>query len=330
MNENKKSFWSKPEGFTGMLFLGGLGITAIYFWAKIVPFLLLMITNTIYMVAGLVVLGVMLYVLLDPSFRNLAWYVYKSMMKSITSAVIQMDPIAIMKTYLVHLKEKKQEMWEQIEKLAQQIGVLKRTIEENERTIQKAISIGRKAEELGQMQNRQLAANEIGRMTDSNKRLNNIKEVMGKTLTQLEAMHKNSEFFIIDMESEIRTKEIEYKAVKASSSAIKAAKSILNGDLAKKMIYDESLEALSEDMGKRVGEIEFFMKTSASFIDKMDLQTGMFDEEGYKQLEQMNTNFFKTTVTPQLEQVPVANTIDISHQVVREVPQIEAPKPKYF
>ena len=177
-----------------------------------------------------------------------------------------------------------------------------RTINSNQTEIERSKMIGRKAMELQNQHETQLAANQIGRLEDSNSKLNNVLVVMEKTLEQLEVMHKNAEFFIIDMESQIKTKEVEYKAIKASSNAVKAAKSILNGDKNKKMMYDESLEVLSEDMGKRVGEIEFFMKTSASFIEKMDIQSGIYDEEGFKQLEQMNTKFFTTKV--QAEEIP--------------------------
>lgn len=302
MEESKKSFWNRPEGITGMLTIGAIGIAGLYFWGKIVPFLLLMVTNTLYLIGGLLALGGILYVLFDPRWRNLVWFMYQAAMKTITSLFIQMNPIIIMKTYLDHLKDKKAEMWKQIEKLAQQIGVLKRTINTNQTEIERSKMIGRKAMELQNQHETQLAANQIGRLEDSNSKLNNVLVVMEKTLEQLEVMHKNAEFFIIDMESEIKTKEDEYKAIKASSNAVKAAKSILNGDKNKKMMYDESLEVLSEDMGKRVGEIEFFMKTSASFIEKMDIKSGIYDEEGFKQLEQMNTKFFTTKV--QAEEIP--------------------------
>ncbi len=302
MEESKKSFWNRPEGITGMLTIGAIGIAGLYFWGKIVPFLLLMVTNTIYLIGGLLALGGILYVLFDPRWRNLVWFMYQAAMKTITSAFIQMNPIIIMKTYLDHLKDKKAEMWSQIEKLAQQIGVLRRTINTNQTDIERSRLIGKKAMELNNQHETQLAANKIGRLEDSNNKLNNVLIVMEKTLEQLEAMHKNAEFFIIDMESEIKTKENEYKAIKASSNAVKAAKSILNGDKNKKMMYDESLEVLSEDVGKRVGEIEFFMKTSASFIERMDIQNGIYDEEGYRQLEQMNTKFFTAKV--QAEEIP--------------------------
>lgn len=318
MEESKKSFWNRPEGITGMLTIGAIGIAGLYFWGKIVPFLLLMVTNTLYLIGGLLALGGILYVLFDPRWRNLVWFMYQAAMKTITSAFIQMNPIIIMKTYLDHLKDKKAEMWAQIEKLAQQIGVLKRTINTNQTDIERSKLIGKKAMELHNQHETQLAANKIGRLEDSNSKLNNVLVVMEKTLEQLEVMHKNAEFFIIDMESEIKTKEIEYKAIKASSNAVKAAKSILNGDKNKKMMYDESLEVLSEDMGKRVGEIEFFMKTSASFIEKMDIQSGIYDEEGFKQLEQMNTKFFTTKVQAEeipfqpVTQIPSSTTSNIS------------------
>lgn len=326
--ENKKSFWSKPEGFTGALTLGAIGVAGLFFWSKIVVFLLMVVTNTLYLIAGLVVLAGVLYVLMDPKFRNLVWYFYTTFMKKMTSVFIQMDPIAIMKTYLEHLKDKQKEMENQIEKLAGQIGVLNREVKTNEENIE---TNGKKydyAKRQGDQMALSFIQKEVGRLTEANKKLNNIKLVLSKTGEQLKTLHKGTEYFIQDMTSEIRTKEVEYRAIKASTNAINAAKSIINGDRDKKSVYDESVEFLRDDMGRRVGEIENFMQTSASFIEKMDLQNGIYDEAGFQELEQMQNKLFIDTLNNTNSPVPISNQQSLPQAQTQfiEVKPVEVPQ----
>jgi hypothetical protein len=46
-----------------------------------------------------------------------------------------------------------------------------------------------------------------------------------------------------------------------------------------------ALEAMAEDVGQKVGEMERFMDVSRNFMDSIDLQNGVFEEEGLAMLE---------------------------------------------
>ena len=50
-------------------------------------------------------------------------------------------------------------------------------------------------------------------------------------------------------------------------------------------MFDVALEAIADDVSQKVGEMEQFMEMSASFMDSVDLQNGVFEEEGMKMLE---------------------------------------------
>ncbi len=109
-----KSFWQKPEGTTGALFLaaiiGGLGFLLFKFSAAI----LAMLSNTIGIVALLAVLGLIIYMVLDPKWRTLVSYMYKSVMRWITGVFVTIDPIGILKNYISDLQDNLQKMGTQI------------------------------------------------------------------------------------------------------------------------------------------------------------------------------------------------------------------------
>ena len=104
-NYEKKSFWQRPEGVTGALFLlaifGGLG----YLIFANMAFLVGLAANTLYLVLMLVALAAIIYMVLDPKMRNLIWYMYKSVMRSITGMFVKIDPIGILKSYVDDLKD---------------------------------------------------------------------------------------------------------------------------------------------------------------------------------------------------------------------------------
>jgi len=55
---------------------------------------------------------------MDPQVRNLAWYLYKSIMKGITGLFIQIDPVGIIETYVAHLRKQLENLEGQIETLS--------------------------------------------------------------------------------------------------------------------------------------------------------------------------------------------------------------------
>jgi hypothetical protein len=46
-----------------------------------------------------------------------------------------------------------------------------------------------------------------------------------------------------------------------------------------------AMEAVADDVSNKVGEMERFMEMSSNFMDSVDLQNGVFEEEGMKMLE---------------------------------------------
>jgi hypothetical protein len=45
------------------------------------------------------------------------------------------------------------------------------------------------------------------------------------------------------------------------------------------------MEAIADDVSMKIGEMERFMDLSSNFMDSIDLQNGVFEEEGLKMLD---------------------------------------------
>jgi hypothetical protein len=107
-------------------------------------------------------------------------------------------------------------------------------------------------------------------------------EILDRVLNK---MYRNSSILAEDIEDQVKIKEVERKAILASHGAMRSAMNVIKGDTDKKEMFDAALEAIADDVGNKVGEMENFMSMSENFMQSIDLQNGIFEEEGLKMLE---------------------------------------------
>ena len=281
-----KTFWEKPEGKTGGFFLlamiAGLGFLLFKYSAAI----LTMLTNTLGIVAMLAVLGIIIYMVLDPKWRTLVSYMYQSVMRWITGIFVTIDPIGILKNYISDLQDNLKKMGTQIGNLRGQMRKLVTIVEENNKEINTNMAIARKAKEQGNESAMLLASRKAARLQESNEKYSELHKRMTILYRVLTKMYSNSEILLEDTVDQVKVKEQERKAIRASHSAMKSAMSIIKGDADKRAIFDQAMEHIADDVANKVGEMERFMEMSANFMNSIDLQNGVFEEQGMKMLEE--------------------------------------------
>ncbi|MBV6654658.1 MAG: hypothetical protein KI786_12915 [Mameliella sp.] len=282
----QKSFWKRPEGVTGALFLGALLLGGGYLIAVNMAAILALVQNTLYLAILLAVLAAVVYMILDPRMRNLVWYMYKSIMRSITSVFVQVDPIGILKSYVEDLSKNLGKMRKQIGILRGQMRKLQTLVEENERTIEEQMKMASAAKEKGMDSQVVLATRKAARLRDSNEKYTSLLNRMDVMYRILKKMHQNSEILLEDTKDQVQLKEQERKAIRTSHSAMKSAMSVMSGDPDKRAMFDAAMEAITDDVANKVGEMERFMEMSSNVMNSIDLQQGIFEDEGLKMLEQ--------------------------------------------
>ncbi|MCA0238593.1 MAG: hypothetical protein LCH81_19635 [Bacteroidetes bacterium] len=282
----QKSFWQRPEGITGLLFLAAAVIGGGVLLSALLPTLIVLAQNTLYLAGMLAALAAIIYMVLDPKMRNLVWYMYKSVMRAITGLFVKIDPISILKSYIEDLEDNLRSMSKQIGALRGQMRQLKGIMDGNNAEIQKNMTIAERAKKQNDDKNMALSARKAGRLQDANEKYDVLYKRMEVLYRVLTKMYENSELVLEDTKDQVNLKEQEYKAIAASHSAIRSAMSILSGDPDQRALYDQALEALADDVGQKVGEMERFMDTSKNLMASIDLQNGVFEEDGLRLLEQ--------------------------------------------
>ncbi len=283
---SKKTFWQRPEGVTGAIFLvaiiAGLGILTISF----LPLLIALARNVLVLTGMILAFSALLYMVLDPKMRNLVWYMYKSIMRSITSMFVKVDPIAILKGYVENLQKNLREMNKQIGRLRGQMHKLKEIIYNNKKEIESNLNLASEAKASNKQNVMILKSRKAGRLQESNMRLEDLYRKMEVLYRVLTKMYENSQVLMEDIQDQVMVKEQERKAIHASHSAMRSAMSVMSGDPDKRAMFDAAMEAITEDVASKVGEMENFMQVSSKFMESIDLQNGIFEEEGLKMLEE--------------------------------------------
>jgi hypothetical protein len=281
-----KTFWQRPEGRTGAFFLIAMIAGAGFLLMKFSAVILAMLANTVGIVILMGVLGLIIYMVLDPKWRTLVSYMYQSVMRWITGLFVTIDPIGVLKNYINDLQKNLQKMGTQIGNLKGQMRRLITIVDENNKEINNSMLLAKKAKEIGNESAMLLNTRKAARLKESNEKytvLHNRMSILYRVLTK---MYSNSEILIEDTVDQVKVKEQERKAIRASHSAMRSAMSIIRGDSDKRAMFDQAMEVIADDVANKVGEMERFMEMSSSFMDSIDLQNGVFEEQGLKMLEE--------------------------------------------
>jgi predicted nucleic acid-binding Zn-ribbon protein len=281
----KKSFWKRPEGKTGAIFLAALILGGGYLLTQLLPVLLGAMSNILVLAGTLLVIGLILYMILDPKMRTLIGYMYKSVMRWITSIFVTIDPIGILKNYVDDLQDNLSKMSKQIGNIRGQMRKLKTQIETNEKEIENNMLIASKAKEKGMEKEMVLSSRKAARLKETNAKYATLLKKLEILHRVLNKMYKNSEILLEDTKDQVKLKEQERKAIRASHSAMKSAMSVISGDKDKRAMFDQAIEVIADDVANKVGEMERFMEMSSDFMNKVDLENGIFEERGMQMLE---------------------------------------------
>jgi hypothetical protein len=183
------------------------------------------------------------------------------------------------------LKSNLTKMNRQIAQLRGQMHKLQEIIINNKKEIDTNLSMASEAAQANKQAHVLLKSRKAGRLQDSNVKLEDLYRKMEVLYRVLAKMYENSEILVEDVQDQVMVKDQERKAIMASNSAMKSAMSVIKGDPDKKAMFDAALESIADDVSQKVGEMERFMEVSQSFMQSIDLQNGVFEEEGLRMLE---------------------------------------------
>ena len=296
-----KSFWDRREGKLGKAFLvaGALAVFALlfFFWGLIVPFVVSTIDNTIHLVIAIAILLFLLFLATNKRVHLLVSTMFQMTMRWMVSAVVQTDPIAVIRINITKMREQLQSFQRVITTLAGSKRALEDDIHRKEEDI---LMQGNKAQQVEKMiQNKQgqLAAAGSNYSVQQQLQLelqklgldkNNYMTAAGLQMRGAEkerSMLKSTDYFyfnlsrlgnVIEAQINQKTQEAdqlaqERKTILAAQKAINAATGLLRPDPASLEMNNQALEYLQDETENTLGAMDDLNHWSQKYLTDFDV-----------------------------------------------------------
>jgi hypothetical protein len=281
-----KSFWNRPEGNTGLFALalvvvgGGIALSAA------LPFIITLLSNLITagILFGAVALGI--WAVTNKSFRWLVSNMFKSAMRAITGLWTTVDPIGILENYVDDLKKSVSNMSAQIENLAKNLQALYLEIKRNESLREQSLRTGAEAKKRGASIAVAVEAKKANRKGQANIALTDLAKKMELLLRVLRKFYEIALANIDDLSDEVDVQKRQRKMILAASAAFRSGMKAINQGGFDREMFDRAMDYLVQDYGQRIGEITNFVEMSGGFLQTVDIQNAVCEEQFLQQIEE--------------------------------------------
>lgn len=307
-----KKFFDKPEGKVGMVVIAlliGAGLVGLYY---LLPFIIILLQNTLHAMFLIAGVALFLFIVTNKKVQMLASYAFKSIMRAFTGFFINIDPIGITKEYILRLRKNRASMDKHLGKLKGQINSLKIAIKKNTKDITNNLKLASAAKAQNKVMMVRSKTRMAKRRESSNIEFKDMLIKMEGLYAIIVKIAEVTDFVIDDMEDDLDTRIRKYKTIRSAHGAFSSAMSVIEGNPDERAMFEQALEHMENDVANKVGEMERFIEMSATVIDSVDLQNGIYEEEGMALLEKFETKGLDMLLG-ELETLPSGKTVSRSN-----------------
>lgn len=284
-DQKLKSYWNRPGGKFGVIAALGILVLIGYY---VIPILTTVVWNTFNFGIALVCLGLFLYMVTNRKLRLSFYYFYEILMKKLVGLVIELDPFIIAEDYINDMEKQREKLYEQSVDVDAQKEKINLKIKEKESEQSKLISRAKAAEENNMKPELVNATRQIARIQEYIKQLTPIRDNLARIGDYLTKVHKNSGYMIEDAKNELELKKDLYKSVSSGNRALVSALKIFKGDPEKKLLVEQSMEYLKDDIASKLANMKKAIDYSSDFMRSIDLDNATFEIQGLKMLEEFD------------------------------------------
>jgi len=309
-NEKLRSYWNRPGGKFG-IFIGIAALAAIGYY--VVPILTEVVWNLTNLIIAGVSLAVLLYCITHRKLRLSLYYFYEWLMRKLVGIVIELDPFLIAEDYIEDMEEQREKLYKQTTDVEAQKEKIVLKITEKEKELNKLMLKAQAARDQNMMPELGNATRQIGRINEYIKQLTPIRDNLGRIGDYLTKIHKNSAYLIEDAKNELELKKDLYKSVTSGNRALNSAMKIFKGDPEKKLMVEQSMEYLKEDIAGKLANMKKAISYSADFMRSIDLDNATYEKEGLRLLEEVGGNDDKFRLNPSSHNTTITHTNTSTH-----------------
>lgn len=247
----KKSFWSRPEGFTGVIFLG---IAAVVGYNLAVLLWPLLVSGMVAGAVGAGILGTLgLFTRKKP--RTLLGNIFRMSAYHLTGLLIPLGPIAILKAQVKDWKKQLAEAVAGIAEIRGVRGLLVSELQENVDEERELIDLAKKAGKKGDKLRMASFGRRAQMLEEQRKRFTVLLKRVDKALKALMRIHRVAHIRVEEAEFEVKTREKEYKIAQKSRSVVKKMTGLIEG-MGDSELYDRTIQYIEDQSYLGEAEIE--------------------------------------------------------------------------
>lgn len=259
LTTNNKPAWKRPENWVTYLGLAAAGYVAIRGLDVILPLLNRVLENLLYTGVLAASLGVVGFLFFNKDVHKLIWYGYKMAMKKLTGLLIEIDPIAILETYVGELEAKYQKIIEALSSLNKQRQRMETMISDKIEAHEASMKMmARASKDAGMKTEMRLQSRKAGRLEKSTMTYQGLLNQLKKHIALTQKIKEASAFMIEDIKDTVAEEKEKRATIRESYKAMAASRRILLAGKDQEM-YDMALESVKDDYFQKMGEIEQFM-----------------------------------------------------------------------
>lgn len=304
-----KGYFSGPEGKVNAATWGGLALAAlIIIWimgGKIGDYMVEGADNTMHLIVVGAIIALIGAALIDPKKR--AWYVFRGIMRMLTSWFIELDPIGIRKSYVERLKAKQAKFVDAVGVVRGQLIGAQRDANNNAREYQQHSGLFQAAQKAGDQRAQISNSKDMQRCEILGKQyaeaIGNLTKVQNVVVRYQEICADE----IADKESDIRFREKQLKLAKATRSISDSIRGVLHG-LPEKDMYDEAGNVLDDIYDQTLGEFDNVLDLTKDILSNANLSDAAALQSALAKFETKDTGAMvgKQTKAEVLKQITVA------------------------
>lgn len=304
-----RGYFSGPEGKVNAATWGGLALGFfVIVWAmggKIGDYLVNAADNTLHLVIIGAILALIGAALIDPKKR--VWYLFRGIVRWLTSAFIELDPIGIRKSYVERLKAKQAKFIEAVNIVRGQLIGAQRDALANNREYDQHAGIFQAAMKTGDQRAQISNSKDMKRCEILGQQyaeaIANLTKVQNVVVRYQEICADE----ITDKESDIRFREKQLKLAKATGGISDRIRSLLHG-LPEKDMYDEAGNVLDDIYDQTLGEFDNVLDLTKDILSNANLADAAALQSALAKFETKDTGAMvgKQTKAEVLKQITAA------------------------
>jgi phage shock protein A len=286
-----KAWYKSSENFIGAPVVG-VALLALFTFVgiKVLPFVILAATNTIYALVLMGIVAAIMFAAFDKDIRTNVYYIWKSITRAIGYAIVNQDPIGVIETSIKIMQSRLDEMMGNKSDVGGQLKGLQTKIKQNADRAELNMKKAQQAEKQGDVQGKTLMAMEAQQLLISNRNLTETKNKIELMYRVLDKMVSTVDFNIKKTSSELSIKKEERKAIMSAHGAMVKGWKVIGGGGPEAEMFNRAMESIADTANRQLAEIDDIMDLSQGIIKGVDLEKGVIEEDALKLLEQWEKN----------------------------------------